>query len=100
MVAAIADTHTAIWYLFNDARLSQAAGDFIDNTAAAGRHIGVATISLAEVVYPTEKNRPPLNAYENLSAALADPDYVLTAVPLTADIVAAMPQVQRDAVPD
>jgi PIN domain nuclease of toxin-antitoxin system len=31
MIASIADTHTALWYLFNDARLSAAAGDFIDD---------------------------------------------------------------------
>ena len=100
MVAAIADTHTAIWYLFNDARLSAAAGDFIDQAAAEGRQIGVSAISLAEVVYLTEKNRLPLNAYEDLRAALDDPDHVLTTIPLTADIVDTMPKVQRDAVPD
>jgi hypothetical protein len=26
MIAAVADTHTALWYLFNDGRLSVAAG--------------------------------------------------------------------------
>ncbi len=100
MIAAIADTHAAIWYLFNDGRLSAAAGDFIDNAAAAGRPVGVSAISLAEVVYLTEKNRLPPGAYEDLSAALADPGHVLTVVPLTPEIVATMPQVQREAVPD
>jgi PIN domain nuclease of toxin-antitoxin system len=33
MVAAIADTHTALWYLYADPRLSQRAKRFIDDTA-------------------------------------------------------------------
>ena len=86
--------------MFNDQRLSAAAGDFIDNAASAGRQIGVSTISLAEVVYLTEKNRLPPGAYEDLSATLADPDPVFKAVSLTAEIVETMHGVQREAVPD
>ena len=62
MIAGIADTHTALWYLFNDARLSLAAGDFIDRAAAAGKQIAISSISLAEIVYLVEKNRLPANA--------------------------------------
>jgi hypothetical protein len=36
MIASVADTHTALWYLFDDPRLSAAAGEFIDQAAAAG----------------------------------------------------------------
>jgi len=28
MIAAVADTHAALWYLFDDQRLSFAAGEF------------------------------------------------------------------------
>jgi PIN domain nuclease of toxin-antitoxin system len=76
MIAGIADTHTALWYLFNDAHLSVAAGDFIDQAAATGMRIVVSSISLAEIVYLIEKNRLPRNAYTDLKAALADPDHV------------------------
>ena len=34
MLAAIADTHTAMWYLFSDPRLGKAASVFIDDTIA------------------------------------------------------------------
>jgi PIN domain nuclease of toxin-antitoxin system len=51
MIAAVADTHTALWYLFDDERLSTASGDFIDQAAAAGSRIAVSSISLAEIVY-------------------------------------------------
>ncbi len=37
MIAGVADTHTVIWYLFDDARLSAAAGAFIDQAAAKRR---------------------------------------------------------------
>ena len=76
MIAGVADTHTALWYLFNDARLSVAAGDFIDQAAAAGSQMVVSSITLAEIVYLIEKNRLPANAYSDLKAALDDPDHV------------------------
>ena len=76
MIAGVADTHTALWYLFNDGRLSVTAGDFIDKAAAAGSQIVVSSISMAEIVYLLEKNRLPANAYVDLKAALEDPDHV------------------------
>ena len=57
MIAGVADTHAAIWYLFDDPRLSKPAGDFIDHAAAAGRRVAVSSISLAEIVYLVEKGR-------------------------------------------
>ena len=100
MIAAVADTHTALWYLFNDARLSVAAGDFIDQAAAAGSQTVVSSISLAEIVYLIEKNRLPANAYTDLKAALDDPDHVFKEAPFTVEIVDAMRQVPRADVPD
>ena len=50
MIAGVADTHTALWYLFDDERLSVPAGDFIDQAAAERRRIVVSAISLAEIV--------------------------------------------------
>ena len=100
MIAGTADTHTAIWYLFNDARLSVEAGDFIDNAAAAGSQIAVSSISMAEIVYLIEKNRLSANAYTDLKAALDDPDHVFQEAPFTVEIVDALRQVPRADVPD
>jgi PIN domain nuclease of toxin-antitoxin system len=47
MIAGVADTHSALWYLFNDARLSAPAGDFIDRAGVEGRQIIISSISLA-----------------------------------------------------
>jgi PIN domain nuclease of toxin-antitoxin system len=57
MIAGVADTHTVLWYLLKDARLSDRAHEFIDEAAAAGNDIAVSAISLAEIVYLIEKNR-------------------------------------------
>ena len=100
MIAGVADTHTALWYLYDDARLSVAAGDFIDQAAAAGRQIVVSSISLAEIVYLTEKSRLPANVYADLKAAIADQGHVFKEAPFTAEIVDAMRAVPRADVPD
>lgn len=72
IIAAVADTHTALWHLFDDARLSASAGAVISEAATARRKIAISTISLAEVVYLVEKNRLPFSACEELMRALAD----------------------------
>lgn len=100
MIAGVADTHAALWHLFDDARLSAPAGDFIDKAAAARQRIAVSSISLAEVVYLIEKNRLPASAYDDLKLALADPEHVLKEAPFTVEIVDALRQVPRVAVPD
>ncbi len=100
MIAAIADTHTALWYLLNDGRSSILAGDYFDKSATAGSAIGISSISLAEIVYLIEKNRLPANAYADLKAALNDPEHVFKEAPFTVEIVDAMKQVVRADVPD
>ena len=99
-IAAVADTHTALWHLFDDSRLSDAAATFINGAAAARRKIAISTISLAEVVYLIEKNRLPSSEYEELTQALADPEHVFTEAVLTVAIVQSMRQVSRVEVPE
>ena len=100
MIVGVADTHAALWLLFGDERLSIPARNFIDEAAAAQQEIGVSAISLAEVLYLSEKKRVPVDAYEAMNEALTDPDHVLSEVPLTAPMVAAMHNVSREQVPD
>jgi PIN domain nuclease of toxin-antitoxin system len=59
IIAAVADTHAALWHLFDDARLSASAGTFINEAASARHKIAISTISLAGVVYLIEKNGLP-----------------------------------------
>jgi PIN domain nuclease of toxin-antitoxin system len=99
-IAGVADTHTALWYLYGDSRLSRRAKTFIDDSAVAVNKIAVSAISLAEIVYLVEKKRVPASAYHNLRSALSDPDHVFVEEPLTEDVVEAMRIVPRDDVPD
>ncbi len=100
MIAGVADTHAALWYLYGDPRLSTLAKEFIDKAAAARRTIELAPISLAEVVYLIEKSRLPPSAYSELRNALANPNHVLNEAPFTVEVVEAMRQVPRGTVPD
>jgi len=100
MIVAIADTHAALWYLFSDPRLGNAASAFIDNTVAKGDHIGVSAISIAEMVYLIEKRRIPANALTDLHAATADTRAVLRHVALDEAIAMKMEEVPREDLPD
>lgn len=96
MIVAIADTHTAIWYLFSDARLGAEASAFIDKAAATGDQVGVSAISLAEMVYLIERGRIPIRAVAELCAAIADPNAVLQHVPVDENVVLKMIEIPRE----
>ena len=100
MIAAVADTHAAVWLLYGDPRLSPTAKAFIEATAKVGRKIVLSPISLAEVIYLAEKKRLPPSAFEGLQQCLKDPRHVLEEAPLTAEVMGAMRQVSRADVPD
>lgn len=100
MITGVADTHTALWYLFADPRLSSAAKAFIDRATDARNTVAVASISLAEIVYLVEKRRVPANAFEVLAEALADPEHVFVEASLTTSVVRSMREVSREEVPD
>jgi PIN domain nuclease of toxin-antitoxin system len=99
-ITGVADTHTALWHVFDDARLSKRAKTFIDEATIAAHKIAVSVISLAEIVYLIEKKRLPEAAYDELRRALADPEDILQEIPLTYDVVEAMRSVPREAIPD
>jgi PIN domain nuclease of toxin-antitoxin system len=100
MIAGVADTHAALWYLFGDPRLSVPAKAAFETAAGSRRKILLSVISLVEVVYLVEKNRLPASAYADLKKALHDPDHVLQEAPVTAEIIDAMLEVARADIPD
>ena len=57
MLRAMADTHAIIWYLFADPRLSDKARTTIEEAAVEGDQIALSSITLAEIVYLSEKGR-------------------------------------------
>jgi PIN domain nuclease of toxin-antitoxin system len=100
MIAGVADTHTALWYLLKNPELSAPARQFIDDAGAGGHDILLSPVSLAEIVYLVEKRRLPESAYHQLRTALSDPDYVIEEAPFTGEVVDAMRQVPRAEIAD
>jgi PIN domain nuclease of toxin-antitoxin system len=100
MIVGVADTHAALWHLYDGAKLSESARSFFDRAGIQRAKIGLSTISLVEVIYLIEKHRLPESAYEELMRALENPNHILEEVPFTADTAAAMRLVPRDEVPD
>ena len=72
MIAAVADTHAIIWYLYADARLSLTAKQTIDQAVNAGKLIMISAITPVEMVYLIEKGRIAAEALTRLAAMLND----------------------------
>lgn len=100
MLRAVADTHTVIWYLYDDPRLSQRARTLIEQAASASDQIGFSTITLAEVLYLSEKGRIHREVLGRVLAELDEPRAVLQDLPLDRAVVAVMPSVDRSEVSD
>lgn len=100
MIVAVADTHVAIWFLYANDRLSTQAKGFVLHAALTGRQIGIAAISIAEIVYLVEKARLLPTVFDDLRAALDDPLHAFKEVPVTAAIADAMRTIPRAQVPD
>lgn len=54
-IRVVADTHTLLWYLYDDPRLSAATGAMLDTAHASGDQVAISSIALAEVVYLIDK---------------------------------------------
>ncbi len=100
MIRAVADTHTVIWYLYADPRLSAVAHAYIEEAASAGEQIAVSSITLAEMVYLVEKGRIDAAALARLVAALDSTNAVLQEAPFDRRVAEAMQSVLRVEVPD
>jgi PIN domain nuclease of toxin-antitoxin system len=98
--SAVIDTHTVIWYLNADARLSDRAKQFIDEAGRRGMPVLISSISLVEVLYLCEKGRIPLDSLARFEEALYRQDSTLRVADLTMAVALAVGRVIRDEVPD
>jgi PIN domain nuclease of toxin-antitoxin system len=99
-IQGIADTHTLIWYLYNDSRLSQIAYGFLDSITESGHQIAIASISLAELIYLTERKRIHQLAFERVIGALEQENGALIEVPFNRSVAMTMRQIERAEVPE
>jgi PIN domain nuclease of toxin-antitoxin system len=94
------DTHSLLWYLQTAPKLSPTADQAIRTTLAAGHRVFVSSVSLAEILYLTEKQRIPGHLLGAVLAELRHPDSGFVEVPFAAEVVEAMALIPRAVVPD
>ena len=99
MIRAVADTHTIVWYLFGDPRLSRPALETMEEIAASDDHVAISSITLVEIVYLIEKAKLGVNALDQVDRALDDPNPMLLVAPLEREVVTAMKDIERSVVP-
>ncbi|CAN5916566.1 hypothetical protein BH23PLA1_BH23PLA1_14800 [soil metagenome] len=99
MLRAIIDTHALIWQIFSDPRLSKAAETVIHDAIAARDQIAISSISLAEIVYLSEKGRIDPSTID-LVLDLLKLKELLVEVPVDRAVVLAMRTIPRIQVPD
>ena len=100
MIAAIADTHTAIWYLSAELTLSKKARFFIEDIATRGDQIGLSSISVIESIYLVEKGRIPNQSLQLLLDALAGSNGLFREIAIDGSVARILSQVPRNQVPD
>lgn len=100
MIQAVADSHAMHWYIFTDSRLSDTARKIIERTAANGNQIAISSITLAEIIYLSEKGRIHSDTFTRLLLALERPDPLFVEAPFDRHIAEAMTKVDRNEIPD
>ena len=98
--ALVVDTHSAVWYLHVDERLSRRAEREIDDALADGHFIHVPSISIVELVYLVEKGRVPAVVAERVDRVLLDPASGFRLAPLDLRVAEATREIPRYEVPD
>ena len=97
---AVADTHTAIWYLWEPDNLSAKAVKAMDESMEVDERVGVSSITLCEVVYLCEKERIGGDAFELFMDAVRAANGPYEEVPLDSGVASMMRSIPRSVIPD
>ncbi len=92
--------HAVIWYIFGNARLSVTARNTIEQIAAEGNQVGFSSITLAEIVYLSERGRIDAATLDRLLRAVDGKNAVLAEVPFDRNIAQSLMRVERSQIPD
>lgn len=99
-MAAVLDTHAAVWYLLDAKLLSPAAARMIDEAARKGGPAFISSISLVEVVYLVERGRLPQDALRRLLDEMKGEHPAFRVVPLDTGIAEMVGRIPRTDIPD
>lgn len=97
---AVADTHAAIWYLWEPGNLSLPAASAMDESIEAGERIGLSSVTLCEVVYLAEKQRIRRDAFALLMDSIRATDGLFEEVPLDSGVASFLKGIPRSEIPD
>ncbi len=100
MLRSVADTHAVIWYIFRDVRLSATARNTIEQIAAEGNQVAFSSITLAEIVYLSERGRIDAATLDRLLRAINSENALLVEIPFDRNIAQALMRVERSQIPD
>ncbi len=100
MLRVVLDTHAVIWYLFADSRLSITALRLIEQIAIDGNQVAFSSITLAEIVYLSEKGRIDRTTLTRLLSEVDSEDALFVEIAFDKSVAQAMQQVERSQVPD
>ncbi|MCB9455362.1 MAG: type II toxin-antitoxin system VapC family toxin [Anaerolineaceae bacterium] len=100
MITAVIDTHALIWYLYDDARLSNTARQFMEITADSQDQIALSSITLIEMVYLIEKGRVASESLSIMAGELDDPSGLFIEVPVDLQIARTLTRIDGHQIPD
>jgi PIN domain nuclease of toxin-antitoxin system len=101
MSILIADTHSIIWFLNQDPKLSAIALAALRQTVGAGQPILLSAISIVEVCYLVDKGRLPPAALARLLQSISNGQKsAVELVPVGRAVAEAVALIPRAAVPD
>jgi PIN domain nuclease of toxin-antitoxin system len=95
MLVAVADTHAVIWYIFADRRLSETARTILEQSAVDGNQVAFSSITLAEIVYLSERGRIPSETLALLLNAVDTNNAVLVETPFDRHITQTIATIDR-----
>jgi PIN domain nuclease of toxin-antitoxin system len=100
MFAAVADTHTVVWFLAKDKRLSAKAQSFMNQAAQNRQPVALSSISLIEIVYLVEKKKIPFQSFSLLIQELHTEAALFKEIPVDLSIVNALLKVSALHIPE
>jgi PIN domain nuclease of toxin-antitoxin system len=100
MASVVADTHIVIWLVTSSPRLSAKSRDAVRRTIADGSPILLSAVSVAELIYATEKMRLPQGVLDIILDTVQREHHGLKVVPFDYEMAETMRQIPRDIVPD
>lgn len=86
MIVGVVDTHTILWFLSGDSKLSATARNFIINASIAGDELAISSITLVEMVYLIEKGKIPAGRFTQMIRMTRQPSEGLIEIPVDPEI--------------